>query len=409
MTAEIGALETSAGLRRKPGFWDRWILGFFQNIRTGSIEVVFEKTGASQKIQVSPGPQAKILIHRSFDFLHMVTRRGDIGFAEAYIQGAWTTPDLRGLMYLLTMNLEALDRVQQRSMFNRVLTGLYHRTRKNTRRGSRRNIASHYDLGNDFYARWLDPSMTYSAAVYEGTTDLEEAQLIKYERLLDLIDPDPGDHLLEIGCGWGGFAEAAASWGVKVTGITISQKQHDFALARLQSRIRSKDIDIQLCDYRDLDGQFDHIVSIEMFEAVGEEYWEDFFQTIWQQLRPGGRAALQIITIREDMFDEYRANSGGFIQRYIFPGGMLPTKQHLWRISLKKGFDIEAMHSYGEHYADTLADWAEKFSEQEEWLSLNGYDPRFRAMWNYYLAFCEAGFRDGRLDVVQLALSKPRG
>ena len=285
---------------------------------------------------------------------------------------------------------------------------MQHWLNRNTRRGSRRNIAAHYDLGNDFYAQWLDSTMTYSAAVFDqGRVTGRGAGSASTSACWALVDPKPGDHMLEIGCGWGGFAEYAARRGMRVTGITLSEEQLEFARKRIRRAGLSGQVELRLCDYRDLDLTVDHILSIEMFEAVGQPYWQGYFSTLERCLRPGGRAALQVITIDESHFERYVANPGGFIQTYIFPGGMLPTRTHLEQLGRSAGLRVGKLRSFGLDYADTLATWHEAFNRCTSWLERHGYDDRFRRMWRYYLAFCEAGFRERHIDVVQYALEKP--
>jgi len=283
-----------------------------------------------------------------------------------------------------------------------------HWLNRNSRRGSRRNIAAHYDLGNDFYRQWLDGTMTYSAALFaDANESLELAQQRKYSRMLSMLDARPGQRILEIGCGWGGFAEYAARQGYRVTGLTLSREQLAYAQRRIDHAGLSELVDFRLCDYRDFDEIVDHIVSIEMFEAVGQDYWRTYFDTLSQRLVPGGRAALQVITIDESQFDQYSANPGGFIQSYIFPGGMLPTKTHLTELGQNAGLSMhDDMYPFGVDYADTLSRWFDAFASRTEWLETRGYDERFRRMWRYYLAFCEAGFRSGDIDVVQVAFQK---
>ena len=291
-----------------------------------------------------------------------------------------------------------------------MMVGARHWLNRNSRRGSRRNIAAHYDLGNAFYAQWLDPTMSYSAAVFDpamGSSEtLADAQQRKYARIFELIDPAPGETVLEIGCGWGGFAEYAARRGVRVIGLTLSSEQLAYAEARMQRNGLADRVDLRLCDYRDFAGQVDHIVSIEMFEAVGQEYWAGYFETLSRCLRPGGRVALQVITIDEAYFSAYAANPGGFIQTYIFPGGMLPTQAHLRRLGEQAGLCAGAQQGFGIDYADTLAHWHRAFDAKADWLSEHGYDEGFQRMWRYYLAFCEAGFRARLIDVVQCGFSK---
>lgn len=372
----------------------------------GALLVKFDDGGVYKLDGEISGPRAQIQIHRPFAMARALLMGGDLGFAESYMRKDWSSKDLSGLLYFLSINLDALNDVQQRSLPVRLLSRLRHVRNRNTREGSRRNIAAHYDLGNDFYQRWLDESMSYSSAVFDQSFDLARAQERKYELMLAQIDPEPGQHILEIGCGWGGFAEYAARWGMKVTAVTLSQAQFDYAQQRILDAGLQDRVELKLADYRTLHGQYDHIVSIEMFEAVGREYWSDYYEVLNRCLKPGGRVALQIITIQAQLYDNYVRESGGFIQRYIFPGGMLPTENHLRDLAWDNDLEPFCIDRYGEHYADTLADWRESFDSESNWMESHGYDERFRRMWRYYLSFCEAGFRDGRIDLVHLCLQK---
>jgi cyclopropane-fatty-acyl-phospholipid synthase len=284
---------------------------------------------------------------------------------------------------------------------------LLHLTRKSDRQGSRKNIHAHYDLGNRFYGLWLDPSMTYSSARFEGEGQaLEAAQGQKYAALARSIDLKSGQSVLEIGCGWGGFAEfAAREVGARVTAITISQAQHDYARKRLFDQGLAEKAEIRLVDYRDVQGQFDRVASIEMFEAVGEAYWPAYFEKIHQVLTPGGRAGLQIITIRDEFFDHYRSQAD-FIQKYIFPGGMLPSESKLREQTDRVGLDWTGVTRFGQCYADTLAQWRTRFADAWEEIRNLGFDERFRRLWMFYLAYCEAGFRTERTNVIQLGLAR---
>ncbi len=351
-----------------------------------------------------PGLSAEIAIHHPLNFARHIATRGHVGLGEAYLAGDWDSPDLSVLIQLLASNQRVLGKLHSGTWHQRLGVWLKHRLRPNSRRGSRRNIAAHYDLGNDFYALWLDPSMTYSAAIFADPAEsLEQAQQTKYHHLLALLDPAPGSHLLEIGCGWGGFARYAAAAGHRVTGVTLSREQLAWAV---QQQAISRDADrmeFRLQDYRDIRDQFDHIVSIEMFEAVGETYWPIYMQTLKQRLRPGGRAALQVIVIDERDFADYQSNPD-FIQRYIFPGGMLPTVERFDQAAQAAGLTVGARHCYGLDYAHTLALWQRRFVENSEAVRGLGYDERFIRMWRYYLAYCEAGFREQRVNVMQVIL-----
>jgi cyclopropane-fatty-acyl-phospholipid synthase len=353
------------------------------------------------------GPAASVTIGRPAALMRRLFWRGDLGFGEGFIARDWETPDLALLLEVLALNLDAYAGTEERNYLAQLRIRLQHWGNRNTRSGSRRNIAAHYDLGNDFYAQWLDPSMTYSSAVFDRGRALDAAQQRKYGRMLDALYATPGDHILEIGCGWGGFAEYAARQGMRVTGLTLSAEQLAYARQRVQQAGLAERVDLRLCDYRDSEVIADHVVSIEMFEAVGREYWAGYFDTVQRSLRPGGRAALQVITMDESKFERYAALPGGFIQTYIFPGGMLPTQTHLGELGDGAGLQLEDMTAFGVDYADTLAQWHTRFNACTGWLDAHGYDERFRRMWQYYLAFCEAGFRARHIDVVQCAFRKP--
>ncbi|MFC3078168.1 class I SAM-dependent methyltransferase [Phenylobacterium terrae] len=353
-----------------------------------------------------PGPDARLVV-RDFRFMSRVLTAGDIGFAEGYMAGEWDTPDIAALLEIFSRNAEGILRLVQGNPVFRALGMVNHALRTNTRKGAQKNIHAHYDLGNAFYSRWLDETMTYSSARYaEPGQPLTEAQRNKYRTLAESIGLQRGQHVLEIGCGWGGFAEfAAGEVGAKVTGITISREQYDFARERMFRQGLNERAEIRFVDYRDVDGQFDRVASIEMFEAVGEKYWPAYFGKIAQVLSPGGRAGLQIITIRDELFDRYRRRMD-FIQKYIFPGGMLPSEARLERETRAAGLAWDGVARFGQHYADTLAEWRRRFDGAWDEIRPLGFDERFRRLWRFYLSYCEAGFRTGRTNVVQLALAK---
>ncbi len=350
------------------------------------------------------GGSAELRIRRPHRLLWRAITGGDVGFGRAYVVGDWDSPDLRELLYLLARNEAAFARLEEGSWLHRILNRRRHRERENSRIGSRSNIAYHYDLGNAFYRLWLDESMTYSCAIFDQDSEtLEQAQENKYRRLLGLLGAQRGSHVLEIGCGWGGFARIAAESGLEVTAITLSQAQLEWAQKIVRERGLAQQIHLRLQDYRELDGQFDHIVSIEMFEAVGQEYWGQYMQTLRRCLRPGGRVALQVITIDEPTFAVY-SRRPDFVQRYIFPGGMLPTPERFTRAAAANGLKITALSSFGRHYARTLEAWHRRFVESLDAVRALGFDERFLRMWRYYLAYCEAGFRDGQIDLLQVRL-----
>jgi cyclopropane-fatty-acyl-phospholipid synthase len=345
---------------------------------------------------------------RSYRFARRVLRSGDIGFAEGYMAAEWESSDLSALLTLLASNVERFTRLLEGGPIGKALHWLRHVSNANTRSGSRRNILAHYDLGNRFYEAWLDGSMTYSAARFdEKVRDLETAQRAKYKALAEHLELKPDDHVLEIGCGWGGFAEfAAREYGARVTGITISDEQLAYARARMEKAGLSDRVEIRRQDYRDVHGQFDKVASIEMFEAVGEKYWPAYFAKIADVLKPGGKAGLQIITIKDELFDTYRKRAD-FIQRYVFPGGMLASVDRLKEETAKAGLAWRKAEAFGLSYADTLAEWARRFTSKWSDIRALGFDERFKQLWLFYLSYCEAGFRTGRTDVVQLALAKP--
>ena len=355
-----------------------------------------------------PGPSGMMTV-RDYRFARRVLAAGDIGFAEGYIAGEWDSPHLAGLLETLVDNYDHIRRLFDGNLIMWVVNWLSHRTNRNSKTGSKKNIHAHYDLGNAFYSQWLDGTMTYSSARFSRDAEaLETAQCEKYAALARMMDLRAGMSVLEIGCGWGGFAEfAVREIGAKVTGITISKEQHDFARQRMFNAGLSDRADIQLIDYRDVQGRFDRVASIEMFEAVGMEYWPAYFGKVHDVLQPGGKAGLQIITIHDDLFDEYNARTD-FIQKYVFPGGMLPSEDRLAPVVSKAGMSWQSVERFGLDYAATLKLWDERF--QASWgeiSKLSGFDERFRRLWHFYLAYCEAGFRSRRTDVIQLSLSRP--
>lgn len=353
-----------------------------------------------------PGLQANLTI-RSWSFLRRVVSGWDVGFAEAYMAGEVSTPDLVALLSLAARNRDFANRFRM-ARLPRIGLRLRHALNRNTRVGSRRNISAHYDLGNSFYRQWLDSGMSYSAAKYSATkTDLESAQTAKLDRVLDLLDAREGDRILEIGCGWGSFAERAMKkHGLKLTGITLSTEQLEYAQGRLANGIEAGRCELRLQDYRDLDGTYDRILSIEMLEAVGAAYWSTYFAKMRECLRPGGTAVLQVITIAEGRFDRYQRRPD-FIQKYIFPGGMLPTKTIIEEESIKAGLVLVNQECFGRDYARTLEQWNARF--QGAWPEIRklGFDQRFKRMWEYYLAYCQVGFEIGALDVGLYKISRP--
>lgn len=353
-----------------------------------------------------PGPSATVEIHR-WRALRRVLTHGQLGLAQGYIDGDWSTPDLTAVMEFGVANTAALAAGLQGTILAKSLAAVRHGFRRNSRSGSRRNIAFHYDLGNSFYAEWLDETMTYSSALFtEPSLELAAAQREKYRRIVERLDIKPGDRVLEIGCGWGGFAQyAAEEAGAHVTGITISAEQMRFAQQRMVDAGIADRVDIRFSDYRDMSGTFDKIVSIEMLEAVGETYWPAYFDTVRDRLREGGQALIQVITVPNERFETYRRRVD-FIQRYIFPGGMLLSPATVQKSAAAAGLRLREAYFFAQSYAETLRRWNERFQGRWERLRELGFGESFRRMWTYYLNSCEACFRLGATDVGQFLLVK---
>ncbi|NBB84127.1 MAG: methyltransferase domain-containing protein [Alphaproteobacteria bacterium] len=404
-TANGSSMPQQADRRYRPTRLMKLMLALGPRLRVGTLDVTLPDGSTRRFGGAEPGPAADLTI-RSDTLARRFLTRGNLGFCEGYIEGDWVSDDVERLFVFFLMNQDALADEMAGKAWVRVLQRLVHMMRPNDRTGARRNIAAHYDLGNAFYEKWLDPSMTYSSAVFgEGEEDLTAAQRRKYALLAERMDLGEGDHVLEIGCGWGGFAEfAAAERGAKVTAITISREQHAYASRRIQAAGLADKVEVRLQDYRDTDGRFDRIASIEMFEAVGEKYWPQFFGTLRDRLAPGGTAALQVITIADRFFDQYR-RSADYIQRYIFPGGMLPSPEALGReVERAGGLRLAGMTGFRHDYAVTLREWNQRF--QDAWPDIRalGFDERFKRMWEQYLHYCAAGFQVGTIDVKQLAI-----
>ncbi|MGO4351355.1 class I SAM-dependent methyltransferase [Rhizobium sp. RAF36] len=353
------------------------------------------------------GPRAAVKLN-NWNLASRAMTSGTIGVAETYMDGDWQSPDITAFLELFLINGEAAEKYSNgRKGIMRVFERIRHWMNTNTKTGSKRNISAHYDLGNDFYKQWLDPTMTYSSALYStGANDLQSAQNAKYRALAEATGIRPGDHVLEIGCGWGGFAEFAASeMNCKVTGLTISREQLAFAEERIRKAGLADRVELRFQDYRDEKGLYDRIVSIEMFEAVGEKYWPAYFSKLRECLKPGGKAGLQIITIKPEAFDQYRSNPD-FIQKYVFPGGMLPTQDHLAELGRRVDLSLVKDFGFGLDYARTLAEWRERFWNVWERVRPMGFDERFKRLWEFYLFYCEAGFRAKNIDVRQVVFSR---
>ena len=402
-------MDVLTSVKGQPGL-PRYFAAAFDlasRMKNGRVDFVLPDGRRFRVEGAGPGPVAEIHVHDPDVFARLI-REGDLGFCEAYMDGGWSTPDLQAVMDVAQGgNNDALDGFLGMALV-RAYERLRFRLQANSKRQARKNIAHHYDLGNDFYRLWLDDSMTYSSALFRtGQESLEKAQEQKYASMVDQMGAKPGDHVLEIGCGWGGFAEyAAAKRGLKVTALTISQAQHDYAVARMARAGLSDRVEIKLQDYRDERGVYDGIASIEMFEAVGEKYWPTYFDTLRERLKPGRQATLQIITIGDDRFHLYR-RSVDFIQKYIFPGGMLPSPSALKAEIARAGLEFKGSVEFGQSYSQTLRRWYDSFNDRWGEVQAMGFDDRFRRMWNLYLTSCAGAFEGGNCDVTQVTLMRP--
>lgn len=332
---------------------------------------------------------------------------GDVGFGEDYMAGKWTTSNLLGLMRVAAANLAVLDRYFHTNLWLKLLYWCKHHLLFNTLKRSRQNVHEHYDLGNDFYALWLDKSMTYSCGLFGGNSDLSlfDAQKAKYNRILQRLSPSPGDHIVEIGCGWGGFMEAAAQHGCQVAGVTLSDEQAKYAKERLKNANMSAITEVRLQDYRELSGTFDGLVSIGMFEHVGESYWPTYMKDVHAFLKPGGKAVIQTITIAEERFKEYRDGSD-FLREHIFPGGMLPSRQRFEGLAEDVGLRVNNVFEFGVDYAITLERWLSNLDVNLDTVKELGYSDKFIRKWRFYLASCAGMFRTGNINVMQVELIK---
>jgi cyclopropane-fatty-acyl-phospholipid synthase len=376
-------------------------LQLLQRLRHGSLTLQLPD-GTVQRFGGGAGPLASMRL-TNWNVFGASLKSGDIGFAESYIAGDWSTPQLSDLLRLLIANREALEDVVYGSWIGRLAYRLRHLLNRNSKANSRKNIHAHYDLGNAFYGLWLDKTMNYSSALYEQPgQDMVEAQHAKVRRALRMAGVQPGHRVLEIGCGWGALAEKAITeFGASVTGVTLSTEQLAFA------QQRNPGADLRLQDYRDIaDAPFDAICSIEMVEAVGREYWDTYFNAVSRLLKPGGHACIQSITIRDDLFERYVAGTD-FIQQYIFPGGCLPSPSQFRAAAERAGLQVVDQFHFGPDYAQTLRVWRQQFLLQQDRVLKQGFDQRFLRTWEFYLAYCEAAFDEGNTDVVQFTLRKP--
>ena len=385
----------------------RLLLSLLARLRHGRLNLVVPGGQSFSFTGDLPGPDATIHLE-DWQVFDDVRRSGDVGFAEAYLDKRWQTPDLRALLELIAMNRAVLERLLYGKWWGRLYYRFRHLRRTNTRKGAKRNIHSHYDLGNTFYRSWLDETMTYSAALFEGDPDrtIEQAQIAKYERILQRLGVKADDQILEIGCGWGGFADhAARTRGCRVHGITLSTAQLEYANQRISEAGLSHLVEFSLTDYREVKGSFDHVVSIEMFEAVGERFWPEYFSVVRDRLKPAGKALVQTITIADELFAQYR-KSTDFIQQYIFPGGMLPCPSVFRKLAGRAGLNVRDEYRFGIDYAETLNYWRNRYRKVSGELHALGFDARFERLWNFYLVYCEVGFRCASTDVMQLELHR---
>ncbi|MEP1327757.1 cyclopropane-fatty-acyl-phospholipid synthase family protein [Pseudophaeobacter sp.] len=387
----------------------RYFAPVFEKLRAmevGQLDIFLPDSRIFRVAGRNPGPVADLHIHNPDCFSRLI-REGDLGFSDAYLEGDWSTSDLQAFMDLIHMGAETV----YDGFPGQALARAYERFRfwmqRNHRTQAKKNISYHYDLGNDFYGLWLDDSMTYSSALFQtGQESLEQAQRAKYASMVDQMGAKPGDHVLEIGCGWGGFAEyAARERGLRVTGLTLSQEQYDYACDRIEKAGLSEQVEFRIQDYRDCGGQFDGIASIEMFEAVGQKYWPTYFNCVRDRLRPGGQASLQIITVADRRWEVYQKGVD-FIQKYIFPGGMLPSPQVLQNEIEQAGLQVVRSIEFGDSYDVTLRRWHEAFNSRWGQISDLGFDERFQKMWNFYLTSCAAAFKTGNCDVTQITVAR---
>ena len=382
---------------------DKLVFNILNNINYGYLEITcFD--GNILKFGNSEDNLKANLIIKKPNFTYNLIKGGSIGFAESYMRGEFETDNLSNLIELTARNIKVIYKFS--GLFDlSIINSIKNKVIKNTKSRSKDNIARHYDLGNEFFSLWLDETLTYSSAIFdEKSKDLSDAQNNKYQKLVDLIKPNNGDNVLEIGCGWGGFAEyVGKKYDVKLDCITISKKQFEYAKERIYKCGLNEKINIEIKDYRDLKGKYNSIASIEMIEAVGQNYLESYFKTIKNNLSDNGKAAIQAITIDDSLFDRYK-NKQDFIQKYIFPGGFLPNKNTINKHVSDNGLTLSSYVSYADHYADTLTIWSEEFNKKWDLIKNQGFDLTFKRMWEFYLSYCEAGFKSKNIDLIQFSL-----
>jgi len=399
-------LTDTTGQTGLPRYFAR-CFGVARNIDAGRLDIRLPDGRVFRAEGKRPGPVAVLDIHDTEVFARLV-REGYLGFCEAYLDGDWSTPDLQAFMDLLNDDNDGIYNGYPGQRVAQIYERIRFWFKRNSKTQARRNISYHYDLGNEFYSLWLDETMTYSSAIFQpGQNSLEQAQIAKYASMVDQMGVKPGDHVLEIGCGWGGFAEyAAKERGLRVTGLTISAEQLKYAQDRMARAGLSDRVTLKLQDYRDERGTYDGIASIEMFEAVGERYWPVFFNSLRERLNPGALATLQIITVEDKRWESYRTDVD-FIQKYIFPGGMLPSPTALRAEIERAGLSVARSIEFGESYSQTLRRWHQTFNEKWGEIAEMGFDERFRRMWNFYLTSCAGAFKGGSCDVTQITIARP--
>jgi cyclopropane-fatty-acyl-phospholipid synthase len=399
-------LTTTDGQKDLPRYFAR-VMGMASSLRFGRIDFILPDGRHFRAEGPNPGPVAELQVH-NVDLFARLIREGDLGFCDAYLDGWWSTPDLQAFMdFIHADNEDVYDGFPGMGLVRRY-EQLRFWLQRNSKEQARKNISYHYDLGNDFYGLWLDDTMSYSSAIFtDPQQSMEAAQIEKYKSMVDEMGVKPGDHVLEIGCGWGGFAEyAAAERGLRVTCLTISEEQFNYAVERIEKAGLSDKVTFKLQDYRDEKGLYDGIASIEMFEAVGEQYWPIYFETVRERLKPGKTATFQIITVAHRRWKVYKRGVD-FIQKYIFPGGMLPSPVVLREQIEKAGLAVEKSVEFGKSYDITLRRWHETFNEKWDQIAAMGFDERFKRMWNFYLTSCAATFDSGNCDVTQITVRKP--
>lgn len=399
-------LTTTDGQTNLPRYFAR-VFAMTQGMNNGRVDFVLPDGRTFRAEGKNPGPVAELRIHNNDLFARLI-REGDLGFCDAYLDEWWSTPDLQAFMDLVHADNDSIYDGFPGMGLVRFVERFRFWLQRNNRTQARKNISYHYDLGNEFYGLWLDDTMTYSSALFEtGQESHEAAQIAKYASMIDQMGAQAGDHILEIGCGWGGFAEyAAKERGIRVTGLTISEEQIKYARERIEKAGLSDMVDFKLQDYRDEKGTYDGIASIEMFEAVGEQYWPAYFNTVRERLKPGKNATLQIITVQDRRWEVYKRGVD-FIQKYIFPGGMLPSPKALRDQVVKAGLSIERSIEFGPSYSISLRRWHDTFNERWDQIAAMGFDDRFRRMWNFYLTSCAATFESANCDVTQITIKRP--